>query len=152
MDGRRSAAPAFKTGDRPVRDVPGANAPSSDILKIWNVMLRWLLTTSSAFAKFLHSLRSLTLPAEGSTANTLWPMPLPYPALFEGPAADPAQLPFPIRALHKALNLMVAALSWLHMGRPRVAPAAMALFSAVELSAERCGPQIGAAGIRSASC
>ena len=128
MDGRRSAAPAFKTGDRPVRDVPGANAPSSDILKIWNVMLRWLLTTSSAFAKFLHSLRSLTLPAEGSTANTLWPMPLPYPALFEGPAADPAQLPFPIRALHKALNLMVAALSWLHMGRPRVAPAAMALF------------------------
>ena len=40
MDGRRSAVPASKTGDRPVHDVPGANAPSSDILKICNVMLR----------------------------------------------------------------------------------------------------------------
>eukprot|EP00435_Cladocopium_sp_Y103_P016382 s82_g4.t1 len=75
----------------------------------------------------MQSLLSLPLPAEGSTAPTLWPMPLPFPDKFAKYMPAPEQAPFPVRALQKMLNLVIAALSWLHMGRPLKAPSVMAL-------------------------
>ena len=124
----RSAAPAYEAEKFSVQTpVPGVNAPSSNILRLWNSMTRWLLRTSSAFAKFLHSVKSQSFPAEGSTAPTLWPMPLPYPEVFDESFDAGASASFPLRALWKALNLVVAALSWLHMGRPDKAPSCMAL-------------------------
>ena len=80
-----------------------------------------------SFSKFMQSLLSLSLPVEGSTVPTLWPMPLPFPEMLVRMGPESSALPFPVRALQKMLNLVVAALSWLHMGRPAKAPAAMAL-------------------------
>ena len=124
----RSAASAYKADKPSVQSsVPGVNAPASYILRLWNALTRWLLRTSSAFATFLQSVKSHSLPGEGSTAPTLWPMPLPYPEVFDESSEAALDVSFPVRALWKVLNLVVAALSWLHMGRPERAPACMAL-------------------------
>lgn len=107
--------------------VPGAGAPSSDVLKIWNSMGRWILKSHTPFAKFLQSMHGLPLPAEGSTAPTVWPMPIPFPECWSGEEADFAELSFSKWALRKVLNLVTSALSWLHMGRPKIAPRQMAM-------------------------
>ena len=107
--------------------VPGAGAPSSDVLKIWNSMSRWILKSHTPFAKFLQSMQDLRPPVEGSTAPTVWPMPMPFPECWSREGADLVDLPFSKRALRKLLNLMVSALSWLYMGRPKTAPRQMAL-------------------------
>ena len=88
---------------------------------------------------------SLSLPVEGSTVPTLWPMPLPFPEMLVRMGPESSALPFPVRALQKMLNLVVAALSWLHMGRPAKAPAAMALRQPLS------SPQWGGAALRAAA-
>ena len=123
-----STGPTCGGASKPAMNVvPGEFAPSSQILKLWNSMGRLLLKSKTPFAKFLHSLKSLPLLEDRSTASTTWPMPLPYPHLLRPENADSAQVPFPIRALQKALNLIVAMLDWLHMGQPEVCPRALAL-------------------------
>lgn len=49
-------------------------------------------------------------------------MPLPYPEHFEKKNDGDSPTPFPVRATQKMLNLMVAALNWLRLGQPAVAP------------------------------
>ena len=126
---RGSAEPAVRP-EKIAPRVPGVGAPSSDVLKIWNSMSRWLLNSSASFAKFVQSLHGLS-PVEGDTVLSLWPMPVPFPECWCAEGANSADLPFPQRALRKLLNLVVAALSWLHMGRPKVAPRQMALYRPV---------------------
>ena len=84
--------------------VPGAGAPSSDVLKIWNSMSRWILKSHTPFAKFLQSMQDLLPPVEGSTAPTVWPMPIPFPECWSREGADFADLSFSKRALRKLLN------------------------------------------------
>eukprot|EP00435_Cladocopium_sp_Y103_P042123 s672_g11.t1 len=89
-------------------------------------MARWLLASSSSFAVFFKSLLSTTPPAEGGTASSLWPMPLPFPEVWRRePAKKGCSLAS--RARKKSVNLIVAMLDWLHMNRPRQAPFALAL-------------------------
>lgn len=88
--------------------------------------MRWISSTSSSFSRFLKSLLSTAPPVEGGTTSTLWPMPVPYPAVWshEVGTEDSAAT---TRAQQRAVNLVIAALSWLHMGRPGVAPSSMSL-------------------------
>lgn len=37
--------------------VPGADAPVSNMLRIWHPLLRWILDARTTFATFLHSVK-----------------------------------------------------------------------------------------------
>ena len=108
--------------------VPGAAAPTCNVLQLWNSMARLLLASSSNFAVFLKSLLGATPPAEGGTAQSLWPMSLPYPEVWR-PELSKKWCSLARRARKKSVNLVVALLNWLHMNRPTRAPAALALGS-----------------------
>ncbi|CAL1137610.1 unnamed protein product [Cladocopium goreaui] len=108
--------------------VPGAAAPTCNVLQLWNSMARLLLASSSNFAVFLKSLLGATPPAEGGTAQSLWPMSLPYPEVWR-PELSKKWCSLARRARKKSVNLVVALLNWLHMSRPTRAPAALALGS-----------------------
>lgn len=106
--------------------VPGAKAETCNVLQLWNSLARWICSTSSSFARFLKSLLSTAPSVEGGTASTLWPMPVPYPEVWLREAG--AKLGEPaIRPRRKAVNLIIAALNWLHMGRPGAIPVSLAL-------------------------
>eukprot|EP00435_Cladocopium_sp_Y103_P037015 s110_g9.t1 len=85
-----------------------------------------MLSSKSTFASFWRSLQCLEPSVDGGTAPALWPLPLPYPQVCLHEQKGSVDLPFPVRARQKALNLCVAALSWLHLKKPSRAPAVMA--------------------------
>lgn len=60
---------------------------------------------------------------EGTTA-VLWPMPVPYPlALVSKSSSSATHVPVQL-----AVNLLVVALNWLHLRRPRTCPSEVVLF------------------------
>ena len=106
--------------------VPGANAPTSNILVIWNSMVRWMLKSPSAtLASFLKSLRSIEPSENEGTANHLWPMPPPFPKWLTGEQL--AKSNYKKMCIEKSLNVITICLSWLSLGKPAKAPAAMSL-------------------------
>ena len=77
------------------------------------------------FAHFVRSFhrRPATTSSSGCTAR-MWPFPLPYPKLMVGTAdVDREDISF-----KRGVNLVVAALNWLHLRRPRVCPLECVLF------------------------
>eukprot|EP00438_Fugacium_kawagutii_P035056 Skav236663 [mRNA] locus=scaffold338:109507:114366:- [translate_table: standard] len=113
-------------GALPAASVPGSRAPPCSVVQLWNSMARWVLSSSSNFSTFLKSLLSTTPAAEAGTAHPLWPMPVPFPEVWgrslKKSWCDPGSW-----ARKKSINLLIAALNWLHMGRPKQCPAAVAL-------------------------
>lgn len=66
---------------------------------------------------------------EGTTA-VLWPMPVPYPlALVSKSASSATHVPVQL-----AVNLLVVALNWLHLRRPRTCPSEVVLFQKLSKS------------------
>ena len=106
--------------------VPGAKAETCNIVQLWNSLARWILSTFSSFARFLKSLLSTAPSVEDGTTSTCWPMPVPYPEVWRH-EDEAAPLSPAVRSLRKAVNLVVLALDWLHMGRPGVIPSVLAL-------------------------
>lgn len=107
-----------------VAEVPGEHAPSANLLRLWNSMIRWLLATRSNFAQFLRSLLQPSQSAEDCTPSTLWPMPLPYPEWLQ-PRASGSKCSYPTMCRQKAVNMAVLMLNWLHLRRPKHPPASM---------------------------
>eukprot|EP00438_Fugacium_kawagutii_P000176 Skav214254 [mRNA] locus=scaffold2045:416029:421014:- [translate_table: standard] len=92
---------------------------------MWNSLQRMVLACSTPFARFLRSLKSRKPLEDGGTATPLWPMPMPFPRWTTrngGKFVDYKEM-----CLEKALNIQIVLLSWLHLGKPSVAPASMAL-------------------------
>ena len=96
-----------------------------------NSLPRWLLRSKGNLRGFLHSI--VAQPKDSNTDPTsrlggasysdapLWPMPVPYPEVFTKKVdSDDAWL-------KKLVSLQVVVLSWLHLGEPDAAPAALAL-------------------------
>ena len=72
---------------------------------------------SQSFARFCHSSFSRQIRrAKKLDSRPVWPIPLPY---HDGDAA----LSVRERSFHRAINMMVLALNWLHLGCPMRAPA-----------------------------
>eukprot|EP00438_Fugacium_kawagutii_P010863 Skav216247 [mRNA] locus=scaffold20:89010:95933:+ [translate_table: standard] len=107
--------------------VPGSFAPVSNMVSLWNSVLRWMSATPSPFAAFLKSLPRLQPSDTEVTAPALWPMPPPYPAQWLPGAAMEDAAPFPVQARRKAINACVMALNWLHLKKPSSAPQEIAL-------------------------
>ena len=106
--------------------VPGSGATTVDPAALWKALPRLLLSCDNAFAQFFSSYFEYAhdCPEVGRAALSPWPMPLPYFGASEvrknqGCCASDARQE---DALKVALNLLVAALSWLHLGRSRSAP------------------------------
>ena len=107
--------------------VPGADAPVSNMLRIWHPLLRWILDARTSFATFLHSVKCNRPSEEEGTARTIWPMPPPFPrrmGLFEADDDDTGSKEV---AVQKGLNLVILMLSWLHLHQPAVAPRTLRL-------------------------
>lgn len=82
-EGRRPRRGTSSDADLAAVRVPGAGAPVSNVLKLWNSLARWILSGNSGFAKFLRSLQGEPL-ADRGTATSLWPIPAPYPRWIVG--------------------------------------------------------------------
>ncbi|CAE6965207.1 unnamed protein product [Symbiodinium sp. CCMP2592] len=107
--------------------VPGSGATTVDPAALWKALPRLLLASDNSFSQFFSSYfyEARESPEYGRTASSPWPMPLPY---FELCQEGKHSLAFEAdarseHALKAAANLLVASLSWLHLGRPREAPA-----------------------------
>ena len=98
--------------------VPGARAPSVKVPGLLNSMPRLLLKHGSKlrsfFASFLSNKPQLR---DGATSQRpLWPLPVPYPELFEAGSLGR----FSWRKRRTAFQVVL--LNWLHLGRPVVCP------------------------------
>lgn len=107
--------------------VPGAAAPVSNVMRIWNPLLRWILGSRTTFAKFLHSVICNSPSVEEGTATSIWPMSPPYPWLMKRIEANEGDHGEQQDVIRRAMNVVVLTLSWLHLGQPRVAPRAVRL-------------------------
>eukprot|EP00434_Breviolum_minutum_P008186 symbB.v1.2.007217.t1/scaffold441.1/size205278/4 len=107
--------------------VPGADAPVSNILRIWHPLLRWILDARTTFATFLHSVKCNRPSKEEGTARTIWPMPPPFPRRMGFNEAFDKDADNKEVAVQKGLNLVVLMLSWLHLYQPAVAPRTLRL-------------------------
>ena len=119
------AAGALNTGAleeeaaRHSQRLPGESASTVDPVNFWASLPRLILRSNNSFACFLRCLLKKTprIPQTlGTTSASLWPMPLPY--RFRAASLDGG-----VRALRNAVDLVVALLNWLHLGRPHRAPA-----------------------------
>ncbi|CAE7238074.1 unnamed protein product [Symbiodinium sp. CCMP2456] len=112
----------------PVR-VPGSGATTVDPVALWKALPRLLLAGDNSFAVFFSSYFRCAQdrPEPGHTASSPWPMPLPYFGACDGEKNVSESLNDGRQesALKVALNMIVASLSWLHLGRPREAPLAV---------------------------
>eukprot|EP00438_Fugacium_kawagutii_P014015 Skav204090 [mRNA] locus=scaffold3129:371114:378324:+ [translate_table: standard] len=106
-------------------DVPGAKAPVSNVLKLWNSLVRWMVSDETPLACYVRSLRSQLPESSSSTASPLWPMPVPYPRWMMSSSGKPAN--YKRMCIEKAINSIVFTLSWLHLGKPWKAPAEICL-------------------------
>ena len=102
--------------------VPGTNTTTIDPCTLWQALPRWLCASRNSLARFFNSqLNVPPVPASGRTSviSPLWPMPLPYLKKEDGGfyGNPPENL-----AVMNAVNLVVACLNWLHLGRPSRAP------------------------------
>ena len=119
------AAGALNSGDceeeatRHLPRLPGEQASAVDPVNFWASLPRAILRSNNAFACFLRCLlkkKPRSPQTLGITSASLWPMPLPF--RFRTSSLDA-----PERALRNAVDLVVALLNWLHLGRPHRAPA-----------------------------
>ena len=114
---------ALESAATPSVHVPGARAPSCNILSFWNSMMRWMLRTRGSLSSFLRSMIGLAPSVQDGSTSLLWPMPLPYPRWL---APQSNHLCGRVRMCReKAVNLVVATLSWLALGRTAKAPASL---------------------------
>ena len=95
---------------------PGSDAPSLVLPAFWNSMTRSLLKCSGRFSGFLRS--SLQFGDQTSPTPYTWPCPLP----FAEACADEWS---PGLWRKRLLNLTVAMLNFLHLGRPSLCPPAV---------------------------
>ena len=102
--------------------VPGAAAPTLQIENLWMAITRWVLKSGGPFASFLHSYISNKPFVEKCTANCLWPVPAPYPKWLGKIPGGQGKVSLDEGSRQRAVNLSVLALSWLHMGCPKVCP------------------------------
>lgn len=100
--------------------VPGARASPVRIQSVWNSMTRSILKSRTKFSNFLAAM--LRKPHRaigkqvGSTAPA-WPMPLPFPVHEDAPGEADGSVAF-----HKLINLQVAFMNYLHLGKPAAPP------------------------------
>ena len=93
--------------------VPGDRAPSFSVPGLLNSLPRLLLSKAGPFARFLRNMLEEGL--QPASTPSVWPCPLPYPEVFRRPCGhDSWKLIL--------LNLCVAALSWLYLGKPVSCP------------------------------
>lgn len=116
-------------GTAAILSVPGALAPISNIGKLWNSLVRWILSGKSGFARFLRTLGRHEPLADKGTAQPLWPVPAPYPQWMM--RVEKSKANYKQMYVEKAVNLMILSSSWLHLGKPLVAPATLALGSSL---------------------
>ena len=99
------------------RKIPGTNASTTHLSKLWQSLPRSILRSSHCFGFFLHTL--LQMPDGQHFAcptAELWPMPLPFPMCFRRGASTDQE------PLKKAVSLQVAVLNWIFLGKPKGAP------------------------------
>lgn len=116
-------------GTAAILSVPGALAPISNIGKLWNSLVRWILSGKSGFARFLRTLGRHEPLADKGTAQPVWPVPAPYPQWMV--RVEKSKVNYKQMYVEKAVNLMILSSSWLHLGKPLVAPATLALGSSL---------------------
>ena len=99
-------------------NLPGAKASTVRIHSMWNSLIRDVLAGSTPFAIFFRTmLRKPPGPFDGAPTTCIWPMPLPYSNSDDYNLQAGTEIGF-----RKLVNLQVAYLNFLHLGRPPAAP------------------------------
>ena len=99
-------------------NVPGARASTVRIHSVWHGLIRNILAGSTPFAIFYKTMLRRPLGIEYDSPTTcIWPMALPY-SDFEDYNLDVNEE----IGLRKLINVQVAYLNYLHLGRPSAAP------------------------------
>eukprot|EP00438_Fugacium_kawagutii_P027608 Skav231511 [mRNA] locus=scaffold84:334476:339113:- [translate_table: standard] len=115
---------AFEVG----RKIPGAGASSTFVDRFWHALPRTIFANAPRFGKFFRSLlQKPKEPKDAGSTPALWPMPLPFPGVCYRRGAS-AMSPDSV-SLKKELNLQVAALNWLSLGKPTAAPREVSAFT-----------------------
>ena len=107
---------SLSAGNRAVR-VPGAEASAVDVSALW---LSLLLGETTPFATFFRGIVSKTPGQEAPATASAFPMRVPYPQVYKKRLGGRASRPR--RAEQQAVNLVVAALSWITLGSPFTCP------------------------------
>ena len=107
--------------------VPGADATTINPGSLWKALPRLLLDGSNSLQRFYRSqLSSPTFVKDGSTStqrpDDVWPMRLPFGKSRRQSGKVDADDDDSRLAVENGLDLCVACLNWLHLGRPSVAP------------------------------
>ncbi|CAE7507505.1 unnamed protein product [Symbiodinium necroappetens] len=98
--------------------VPGAGAPTIRVAALVNSLPRKVLDSSCSFSSFFAGLcRKPQKNAE--VTSSFWPMPLPYPEVIQSGSGGGGCWS------KRLVNLAVAVMNWLHLGRPRCAPSGL---------------------------
>ena len=107
------------------RSTPGASASTVHPSAWWNSCFRVSKSVGGTFPSFIRPFhrKPAKLLDEAVTA-ALWPMPLPYPSVLFSESSS-VEKDFSYK---RGLNLIVAALNWLHLRRPAVCPLEICLF------------------------
>ena len=109
--------------------VPGSSAPSFSLPGSWPSLPSLLRRGPGAFVKFFrHLLSAGTTPA---LTSSTWPCPVPYPETFSGAVRGKRVWK------RKHVNLIVALLSWLHLGSPSECPDDLGLGAMLSTSQRR---------------
>ena len=122
MEPSRHSSAATNLGEVPARKPPGADAPSCNVSRLWTSLARWVLRGHSGLAQFLRSVLGNSPPQRGVTAPTSWPISPPYPRWFKGECVVKGKRGYQTMCYQKAVNMIIVTLSWLHLGKPVVAP------------------------------
>ncbi len=116
---------ALKT---PKSSLPGSRASTVEPGSWWAASFRFCRSLGGSFAKFLKSFhRKPSTSTTTGGAACLWPIPLPYPKLFvQGSEAGFKEVKD--FQFHQGVNILVAALDWLHLRRTELCPGEICLF------------------------
>ena len=104
--------------------LPGSRASTVHARTWWSSSFRLLRLFGGRFAEFVRSFHRKPVTFHEGTTAVLWPMPVPYPSVLVGKTTSSSAHV----AFQRAVNLLVVALNWLHLRRPRTCPGEVVLF------------------------
>ena len=125
----KGSLPPSGSMNRAAIHVPGALAPTVNVLALWTSLARDLLRSKTSFAYFLHSFLRNSPTEKVGTGSGIWPITAPHPKWFTSRSRQSSTFRSSTRSMQMAVNLAVLCLSWLHMGSPKRCPEVLYLGS-----------------------
>ena len=107
--------------------LPGSRASTVEPGSWWAASFRFCKSMGGSFAKFLKSFHRKPSTSLTGGSACFWPIPLPYPRCFvQGSNTDLNETS--LFKFRQGVNILIAALDWLHLRRSELCPEEICLF------------------------